>query len=553
MTKPVNILLVQLNPVVGDLPGNLGKIRKVRDEAAPNVDLILFPEMIVTGYSPEDLVLKPFFLRRVEDGVHRLVEESKGDKRILAVAAPWREGSMTYNAVILIRDGVILQTIAKHHLPNYGVFDELRVFAPAPLPKPVEIGGCKVGLMVCEDMWFADASAHLKAHGAEILVVVNGSPYEASKDDLRVRVAGKRVAETGLPLVYLNQVGGQDELVFDGSSFMLDHTGKIVLQLEEFAEDRFSLELRHSGAHWRAANASLARTHTGAESIYMALVLGLRDYVRKNGFPGVLIGLSGGIDSALCATLAVDALGAETVHAVMMPSPYTSQASLDDAAALATNLGIRLDSIGIEDPMRTFGDLLSGHFDESTPGITFENIQSRCRGLILMALSNSSGKMVLSTGNKSEMAVGYATLYGDMCGGFNPLKDLYKMQVYELARWRNAHRPSNGLGPEGAIIPDNIITRAPSAELKADQTDQDSLPPYDVLDDILSCLIEKDMGRDEIVARGHSRELVLRVWRLLDMAEYKRRQAPPGIKITSRAFGRDRRYPVTNHFSKADE
>jgi NAD+ synthase len=441
------------------------------------------------------------------------------------ISTPWREEGKLYNATLLIDNGQIIHKTFKHHLPNYGVFEEKRVFAQGALPDIVDFKGVKLGIMICEDMWFPTVADHLKKQGANILFVPNGSPFQTDIEEKRQHHAKARIKETGLPLIYVNQVGGQDELVFDGGSFVMNEKGKITHQLPVFEE-----------AMACTSQKADAKRFTTEATIYKALLLGLKDYVEKNNFSGILIGLSGGIDSALSAAIAVDALGSDKVHCVMMPSPYTSQDSLDDAKECAKLLDIKLDTINIEPAMQAYNDMLENHIDKNNAGTTFENIQSRARGVTLMALSNASGKMVLSTGNKSEMAVGYATLYGDMCGGFNALKDLYKGQVYALSKWRNA---------QGLVIPERIITKAPSAELKPDQTDQDSLPEYDVLDDILEHLIEKDTAPADI---PHDQETVMKVWRLLDLAEYKRRQAPPGVKITSRAFGRNRRYPITNGF-----
>ena len=506
-------------------------------------DLVIFSELITCGYPPEDLVLKPAFIDAIHAQIDDICEQSKSFQSAALISTPWRIDEQIYNALLLIEGGEINHVQCKHHLPNYGVFDEMRVFARGDMPSPVSFRGHMLGLMICEDMWHADVAAHLKKQGAEVFIVPNGSPFEITKDDTRIDYAKARVSETGLPLVYVNQVGGQDELVFDGGSFVMSQNGDILFQAPEFIEGVYPITLSQDNDVWIAAGAQSAPSLSDEEELYSALVLGLRDYVEKNGFSGVLLGLSGGIDSALSAVIAVDALGADRVQCVMMPSPYTSQASLDDAAALAKNLGCPYETISIEKAMEAFSETIPDLKD-----VAHENMQSRSRGLILMALSNSSGKMLLSTGNKSEMAVGYATLYGDMCGGFNALKDLYKMQVYTLSKWRNTAKPEGALGPSGAVIPENIITKAPTAELKDNQTDQDSLPPYEVLDDILECLIEHEMPVTEIVKRGHDEDTVRRVWRMLDLAEYKRRQAPPGVKVTPRAFGRDRRYPITNKF-----
>lgn len=556
MTDALRIALAQINPVVGDIPYNTEKIRKIRDGVARGADLIVFPEMALCGYPPEDLILKPLFLEKIQATLRALAAESRGRTELMIVPAPIRSGGKTYNAAHLIGYGKIITSNLKHHLPNYGVFDEARVFASGPLPTPIEIGTHKVGLMICEDMWHADIAAYLKKMGADLLISVNASPYETDKLQRRKSHAAQRVADTGLPIVYLNMVGGQDELVFDGASFLLDSDGQTLWQAPSFTESCYTLSLeKKAGQGWTLAGShSVAQDPTQEESaIYEALCLGLRDYVEKNGFPGVLLGLSGGIDSALVAAIAADALGPERVRAVMMPSAWTSPESLRDAQSVAAALGIRLDSVSIELPVKAFEALLRPHIGPDAPPVTHENIQPRCRGLILMALSNASGSLVLSTGNKSEMAVGYATLYGDMCGGFNPLKDVYKTQVYALARWRNENRPACApkIGSRAGskrVISDHILTKPPTAELKPDQTDQDTLPPYDILDGILACLIEEDLGPEETAARGFDIDTVEKVLKMLDNAEYKRRQAPPGTKITARAFGRDRRYPITNRF-----
>lgn len=551
MTAPLLLTLAQINPIVGDLPYNLSKIGSLRDKASRVGEILVFPELALCGYPPEDLVRKPFFLDRVDEAIRRLTDESRAHPGLMILPAPLRARGRVFNAVYVIGHGRIVATRMKHHLPDYGVFDESRVFAPGPLPAPLELGDHRIGLMICEDMWHPDVAAHLTKLGADILVAVNASPWEIAKDDIRKEHAARRVRDTGLPLVYVNQVGGQDELVFDGASFAMTQGGALAFQAPQFTEFVSTLTFeKHTGGRWIVGGADIVALKTGPEAIWQALVLGLRDYVEKNGFPGVLIGLSGGIDSALCAAIAVDALGPHRVRCVMMPSPHTSPESIEDAQNIADALGVRLDNIAIDVPMQAFGAILRPHFGPATPPVTHENIQPRCRGLILMALSNATGWLVLSTGNKSEMAVGYATLYGDMCGGFNPLKDLYKNQVYALARWRNEARPADSRGPDGLVIAGRILTKAPTAELKPGQTDQDTLPPYDILDDILEGLIEQDLGIAEIVARGHDPQTVEKVWRLLDAAEYKRRQAPPGLKITARAFGRDRRYPITNHFTK---
>ncbi|MFV3130195.1 NAD+ synthase [Niveispirillum sp. KHB5.9] len=547
MTDHLTIALAQINPTVGALDHNAGLIRAARAEAAAQgADLVVYPELSVCGYPPEDLVLKPFFLDKVEDTVKALAAETADGGPALLVGAPWRVDGKRHNAALLLDGGAIASIRLKYDLPNYGPFDEKRVFVPGPLPGPVNFRGVRLGVLVCEDMWTPDVTETLAETGAEILVVPNGSPFEIDKIDRRLELAVARVVETGLPLIYLNQVGGQDELVFDGASFALNADRSLVAQLPAF-DSRLAITRWTRGADgWTGSSNEMVAPPDALGAIYGAMVLGLRDYVAKNRFPGVLLGMSGGIDSAISAAVAVDALGADKVHCVMMPSPYTSQDSLDDAAECSALLGCRIDTISIGPAMEAFAGMLAPSFAGKQPDITEENLQSRSRGVTLMALSNKFGSMVLSTGNKSEMSVGYATLYGDMCGGYSVLKDVYKTTVYKLTHWRNQSRPDGALGPEGRVIPERIITKAPTAELKPDQKDQDTLPDYAELDDILECLVERDLSLHDIVARGHDAQTVNRVWRMLDRAEYKRRQAPPGVKITSRSFGRDRRYPITS-------
>ncbi|WP_431862471.1 NAD+ synthase [Azospirillum sp.] len=551
MTDRLSIALAQINPTMGAIPANIDRIRTARAEAAARgADLVVFTELVVCGYPPEDLVLKPFFLDTVERAVTEFAAETADGGPAVLVGAPWRDGGRTYNAALLLDGGKVAAVRYKHDLPNYGVFDEKRVFASGPLPGPINVRGVRLGVMVCEDMWTPDAAETLVETGAEILVVPNGSPYEADKLDRRLQLAVQRVTETGLPLLYVNQVGGQDELVFDGASFALDGDRTLKAQAPSFVEHLLLTRWeRGADDRWTCAEGETAQPAEGLAGVYEALVLGLKDYVNKNRFPGVILGMSGGIDSALSAAIAVDALGPDRVHCVMMPSPYTSQDSLDDAAEAAELLGCRIDTIPIVPAMEAFAHMLAPAFAGRDPDITEENIQARARGMTLMALSNKFGAMVLSTGNKSELSVGYSTLYGDMCGGYAILKDVYKMTVYGLCRWRNEHLPPNARGPAGRVVPERILTKAPTAELRPDQKDQDTLPPYEVLDDILECLVERDLGIAEIVDRGHAAETVNKVWRMLHLAEYKRRQAPPGVKITRRIFNRDRRYPITNGFT----
>jgi NAD+ synthase len=428
------------------------------------------------------------------------------------------------------------------------VFDEKRVFDPGPLPGPINFRDVRIGVPICEDIWSPDVVECIAETGGELLLIPNGSPFEAGKSDVRVHHAVARVVESGLPLVYLNQIGGQDELVFDGGSFVMNADRTLAWQLPAWREDIAITKWERSAQGWICAPGKTAPIETGMAAIYQAMTMGLRDYVNKNGFPGVILGMSGGIDSAISAAVAVDALGPDRVHCVMMPSPYTSQHSLDDAAAASKLLGAKLDTVSIGPAMKAFSSMLGEHFEGTNSGVAEENIQSRARGMTLMAMSNKFGSMVLSTGNKSEMSVGYATLYGDMCGGYSVLKDVYKTVVFDLCRWRNANKPAGALGPDGAVMPERIITKPPSAELKPNQADQDTLPPYEVLDAILESLIEDEASIEEIVAKGYEKATVMRTWRMLDRAEYKRRQAPPGVKIGHRAFGRDRRYPITNAF-----
>ena len=550
MTDRLVLALAQVNPTVGDVAGNRDKLLSAREEAKTfGADLVVPGELVLSGYPPEDLVLKPAFLEALAEAVDAIAAATADGGPAVLVTTPWRIDGKTYNAALLVDGGKIVATRLKHDLPNYGVFDEKRVFAAGPMPGPIAFRGVRLGVMICEDMWTQDVAETLEESGAELLIVPNGSPYEHDKLDQRLNLAVARVVESGLPLVYVNQVGGQDEIVFDGGSFVVGSDRHLKAQLPAWRECVRPIAFRRDGDGW-VATGEVAKVAEGLESIYQAMVVGLRDYVEKSRFPGVILGLSGGIDSALSAAVAVDALGPDRVRAVMMPSPYTSQDSLDDAAECARLLGIRLDSISIGPAMDAFDAMLKPLFDGRAPDITEENIQSRSRGVTLMAISNKLGHMVLSTGNKSEMSVGYATLYGDMCGGYAVLKDVYKTTVFELCRWRNQSLPDGAKGPAGRVMPERVITKPPSAELKPNQTDQDTLPPYDALDDILSCLIEDEMKVEEIVARGHDEATVRRVWRMLDRAEYKRRQAPPGVKITRRAFGRDRRYPIVNGFQK---
>ena len=544
----MKIALAQLNPTVGDISGNIARVRSARMQAAGmGADLVVFPELFVAGYPPEDLVLRPSFQKACREAVETLAETLEPGPAVL-LGTVWPDAGKVYNAVVLIDENRVSAVRYKVDLPNYGVFDEKRVFEPGPMPGPINFRGVRLGVPICEDIWREDVAECLSECGAEILVVPNGSPFDWAKPDARISIVLARVVETGLPLVYLNQVGGQDELVFDGASFVINADHSLAVQLPAWEESLVLTEWSKDDDGWVCRKGDIARVTSGDGAAYQACMLGLRDYVDKNGFPGVVFGMSGGLDSALVAALAVDALGADRVHCVMLPYHYTKKASLADAAACAKALGARYDIIPVVEPVTAINAVLAPLFAGRKEDITEENIQSRVRGTLLMAISNKLGSIVLTTGNKSEMSVGYATLYGDMNGGFNPIKDLYKTEVYRLAQWRNSHRPSTGKGPEGVVIPENILTKAPSAELRENQTDQDSLPPYDVLDDILSALVEKELPVADIVARGHDIETVKRVENLLYASEYKRRQAAPGVKISARNFGRDRRYPVTNRF-----
>lgn len=550
MTDRLRIALAQINPHLGALEANVTRIMAARAEAAAaGADLVVTPELSVAGYPPEDLVMKPAFIAACRAVVERLAAATGDGGPALVVGAPWLNDGRLHNAALLLEGGRIAAVRAKHELPNYGVFDDKRHFVAGPMPGPVAFRGVRLGLMVCEDWWLPDVCETLAESGAELLVSINASPFEDGKQDRRIGLAVTRVVENGLGFVFLNQVGGQDELVFDGASFVLNPDRSLAVRLRALEEQLALTDWVREGDRLVCRNGPIEPEDGREEGIWRAMMLGLADYVGKNGFPGVVLGLSGGIDSALTAAVAVDALGAERVHAVMLPSPYTSRESLEDAEACARLLGIRYDTVPITPPMEAFHHVLAPLFGNRAADVTEENIQSRARGLILMALSNKFGEMLLTTGNKSEMSVGYATLYGDMCGGFSVLKDVYKTTVFALARFRNAHRPRGARGPAGPVMPERVITKAPSAELKPNQTDQDTLPPYEVLDSILQGLIEGEQSVDALVAKGHDRQTVLRVWRMLDRAEYKRRQAPPGVKITPRAFGRDRRYPITNGFT----
>jgi NAD+ synthase len=549
MIDKLSIAIAQINPTVGDISSNIELIRISRKSSAEmGADLVVCGELSVSGYPPEDLVLKHAFQSVVKAQVEALALETIDGGPALLIGAPWGLENRLHNAALLLDGGKITAIRFKHELPNYGVFDEKRVFTAGPLPGPISFRGVRLGILVCEDMWFDDVAECLQESGAEILVVLNGSPFEIDKIDERLNYAVARVTETKLPLIYVNLVGGQDELVFDGASFVLGADRSLRARMPSWESQVTLTNWLRTYDGWECEKDEVTPTETILHGSYQAMVLGLRDYIQKNRFKGVVLGMSGGVDSAISAAVAVDAIGPGRVHCIMMPSPYTSQVSLDDAAECSNLLGVQLDEIKIKPVMDAFDQMLAPLFEGYQPDVTEENIQSRARGNLLMAISNKFGYMVLTTGNKSEMSVGYATLYGDMCGGYSVLKDVYKLDVFKLCHWRNANFPSNVMGPKGHVIPERIMTKPPSAELKPDQTDQDSLPPYEILDAILQSLIEDELGVDEIAARGFDPEMVRRIWQMLDLAEYKRRQAPPGVKLTRQAFGRDRRYPITNGF-----
>jgi NAD+ synthase len=549
-TRPADrlaIAMAQLNPIVGDVAGNAEKARRARDVAkSQGADLVVYPELFIAGYPPEDLVLKPAFQAACRAAVETLARESV-DGPALLIGAPWVNEGKLYNAVALLEGGRISALRFKVDLPNYGVFDEKRVFMAGPMPGPVSFRGVRLGVPICEDIWGPEPAECIYETGGEILLVPNGSPYRRGVVDERFNVSVARVTETGLPLLYVNQIGGQDELVFDGGSFCLQSDGSLAAQLSSFKEEVVTTQWSRTPDGWRCEG-PIVKILEGDQADYAACMLGLRDYVEKNGFSSVVLGLSGGIDSAICAALAVDALGARRVRAVMLPYRFTSEESLRDAAFVAKALGIQYEIVPIADAVEGIEKSLAPVFKDTKRDVTEENIQSRARGVILMAISNKTGAMVVTTGNKSEMSAGYATLYGDMNGGFNPIKDLYKTEVFRLSHLRNRWKPADALGPDGVVIAENIITKPPTAELRENQKDQDSLPPYDQLDAVLERLVEREEPIAKIIEAGFDRDMVLRVDRLLNLAEYKRRQAAPGVKVTLRSFGRDRRYPIVNRF-----
>ncbi len=548
MADSFRLTLAQWNPTMGDLEGNAALARRAWDAGrAAGARLVALPEMFITGYNTQDLVMKPAFHRAAIAAIEGLARDC-ADGPALAIGGPAVEDGKLYNAYYILQHGRIAARVFKHHLPNETVFDEKRIYASGDVAGPYAVDGVRIGSPICEDSWYEDVSETLAETGAEFLLVPNGSPYYREKVSHRHQLMVARVIETGLPLVYLNLVGGQDDQVFDGGSFALNPGGELALQMPLMEEATAHVDLVRGPDGWRIEKSELARIPDATEQDYHAMVLSLGDYLRKSGFSKVLLGLSGGIDSALVATVAADAIGPANVRCVMLPSEYTSQASLDDARALAQTLGCRYDHVPISEGRQAISNTLAPLFEGTQPGITEENIQSRLRGLLLMAMSNKFGEMLLTTGNKSEVAVGYATIYGDMAGGYNPLKDMYKTRVFETCRWRNAVHRDWMKGPSGAVIPRRIIDRPPSAELAPDQRDEDSLPPYPVLDGILDILVDRDGSIADCVAAGYSREDAARVEHLLYISEYKRFQAAPGTRLSKRAFWLDRRYPIVNRW-----
>ena len=549
MTDRFRLSLAQLNPTVGDIAGNCARAAEAWAEArAAGSALIAFPEMFVTGYNPQDLTRKPAFHQAAMAAVRRLAQDC-AEGPAIAMGTPWAEDGKLFNTYVLCQNGQITARVHKHHLPNENVFDEVRIFDQGPLRGPYSVTGLRIGSPICEDAWYGDVAETLAETGAEILLVPNGSPYHRGKVEARQNHMVARVIETGLPLIYLNMVGGQDDQVFDGASFVLNPGGALALQLPQFTETLAHVDLhRAEDGGWQASPGPRAPLPDPWEADYHAMVLSLRDYMRKTGFTRALLGLSGGVDSALVATIAADAIGPENLRCVMLPSAYTSEASLRDATAQARALGCRYDTLPITAAQGAVTDTLAPLLAGTQPDLTEENIQSRLRGLLLMALSNKFGEMLLTTGNKSEVAVGYATIYGDMAGGYNPIKDLYKTRVFETCRWRNANHRDWMRGPDGTVIMPEIIDKPPSAELRPDQKDEDSLPPYAVLDAILTELVDNDASIADCIAAGHDPETVQRIQHLLYISEYKRFQSAPGTRLTPRAFWLDRRYPIANRW-----
>lgn len=548
MSDVFRITLAQLNPTVGDLAGNAAKAREVWQAGKDaGSDLVALPEMFITGYNAQDLIRKSAFTADAIAEVKALAVAC-ADGPALAIGGPWVEEDALFNGYFILMNGQIRSVIQKHHLPNDLVFDEVRIFDSGPIGGPYSVGPTRIGSPICEDAWYEDVVETHAETGAEFLLIPNGSPYHRTKHDQRLNLMVSRVIESGLPLIYLNMVGGQDDQVFDGGSFVLNRGGALALRLPVFEEAVQQITLTRGDDGWTIADGPKATVPEPMELDYHAMVLSLRDYCQKSGFKKVLLGLSGGIDSALVAVIAADALGAENLRAVMLPSAYTSDGSLSDARTLAQTLGCRYDTLPITEGQEAINATLEPLFDGLKPDLTEENIQSRLRGLLLMALSNKFGEMLLTTGNKSEVAVGYATIYGDMAGGYNPIKDLYKTRVFEICRWRNENHRDWMRGPAGAVIPTSIIEKPPSAELRPDQKDSDSLPDYPVLDGILQILVDQDGSIADCVAAGYAKEDAKRVEHLLYMSEYKRFQAAPGARLSPRAFWLDRRYPIVNRW-----
>ena len=548
MAATFKVTLGQLNPTVGDLGGNAQKARKAwLAGQAEGADLVALPEMFITGYNPQDLVQKLAFHKAAIETIHALAKDC-ADGPALGIGGPWAENGKLFNAYFILKSGKIRSVIEKHHLPNETVFDEVRIFDSGDISGPYSVGQSRIGSPICEDAWHEDVVETLEETGAEFLLIPNGSPYHRGKSDERINHMVSRVVESDLPLIYLNMVGGQDDQVFDGGSFVLNRGGALALHLPMFEECIEHISLTQGAEGWSVEAGQIADIPDTLEADYQAMTLGLRDYCAKTGFKKVLLGLSGGIDSAIVATIAADALGAENVRCVMLPSEYTSQGSLQDAQELAEALGCRYDTVPISEGRSAITNTLQPLFEGLDADLTEENIQSRLRGLLLMALSNKFGEMLLTTGNKSEVAVGYATIYGDMAGGYNPIKDLYKTRVFEICRWRNAnHRPWMK-GPSGAVIPVSIIEKPPSAELRPDQKDSDSLPDYPILDAILEILVDQDGSLEDCIAAGFERDEAARVEHLLYISEYKRFQSAPGTRLSKRAFWLDRRYPIVNRW-----
>ncbi len=548
MDKKLKIALAQLNPLVGDVSGNVDKLITIRSKLNSEVDILVAPELYISGYPIDDLVLREDFLNLVESEIKRLVSITKDEKSAIIVGAPRKDNKAIKNSVYVIENGKIVEIKDKYELPNTGVFDEQRIFTQGQLEDCVKIKDIKFGLPICEDIWEKTVLEKLSKSGAEIIIAINASPFTTSKSFERDHVTLSRVNEIKLPLIYLNRTGGQDELIFDGSSFALNHDGNKFFCSSEFKEEVSIIDFTKENEKW-IGSGNLDKNTSEIERLYKALVLGLRDYVNNNKFQGVVLGLSGGIDSALVAAIATDAFGSEMVQAIMLPSPFTGEESLNDAKEAANLLKIKFSNLEIKEAMKIIDKTLGKFNGKSfSPGITEENIQSRLRGLLLMALSNRYGYMVLATGNKSEYAVGYSTLYGDMCGGFAPIKDVWKTDVFNLCKWRNENFSDLFKGPKGKVIPQNIIIKAPTAELKENQKDTDNLPEYEILDEILKGLVEKEISVEKIVSNGFDRKIVEKTAQLLARSEYKRFQAAPGPKVTSKAFGRDRRFPLTSGF-----